>query len=83
MDNVVDIKKIKYDLLKQELVTLGLMYDTVSKHGLKINVEIPHLAAIMANRVGELARVFQGDKQALFELITETIFERMNYSQGE
>ena len=77
MSKVIDLKsKSKEHKVVAKLIELAKEYDELSIKYLTTGTDIRDVAGIMANRLGELIRVFEGDKEALEGMIYGVIHER-------
>lgn len=65
------------------LVELGNMYDEVSEYAMLKNIPIYDIAGIMANRLGELVRIFDGDKEAFKGMLYNIIHDRAYLGESE
>lgn len=77
MSDIIDLKKRKKpDKEVINLYNAGIDFDQVSLKYLDKGADIKDVAGIMANRLGELVRVFDGDKEALKGMIYNIIHDR-------
>jgi len=76
MADIIDIT----DKLSKErtdyLVLMARKYDFINKDLIKKGIDIVEISGIMANRVGELVRIYDGDKEALKGMIYNIIHDR-------
>ena len=61
------------------LIELAQEYDQVSRKYLLKGEKVTDVAGIMANRLGEIIRVFDGDKELLREMLITILTDRSNY----
>ena len=78
MTNIIDFNKNKISKEITDLVQLGIEYDELSLKFLYKGADIKDVAGIMANRLGELVRIFDGDQKALKEMLYGIIETRSN-----
>ena len=72
MSKVIPIR----DKKTLELLELSEYYNEVSEAALKLDMPLTDIAGIMANRLGELVRVYDGDKEGLKGMLYNIIHDR-------
>ena len=77
---VIDIKDKRNAKECESLVAIAKEYDVVSLKHIEKGVDLRELSGIMASRLGELVRLFDGDKEALKGMVYNIIHDK-TYSE--
>lgn len=76
MADIIDITDKVSKEKTDYLIRLSKKYDNINNDLLKKGIDITEISGIMANRLGELIRIYDGDKEALKGMIYNIIHDR-------
>lgn len=84
MADIIDLSsKLNSKMKDQEeeiittLVSLGQSIDCLNLDCIHKGIDIPSISGIMADRLGELAKHYDGDKEVMFEFLVSIIEEKL------
>lgn len=79
MGKIIPFQNKEKDKESQLLNQIGLDYDSISIKYLENDTDIRKVTAVMANRVGELIRVFKGPetKEEMLDMVIRILIDRM------